>query len=161
MAWTFGSNTLNPGESQRWWLWWNGYPGLEVIGVAPSDPGGQIQYTTPGTQNNPDGSTTYFLTVTNVGSAATQYSFTGSTGSDWAYGDNTLAPGETQRWWLWWPGYPGIEVIGVQCITPSGEVDYVTPGMQPNPDGSTTYYLTITNTSPITVEYRFVGFAIC
>jgi hypothetical protein len=161
MAWTFGSNTLNPGEGQRWWFWWNGYPGLEVIGVAPSDPAGEIQYTTPGVQTNPDGSTTYFLTVTNIGSTAAQYAFTGGTGPDWSFGDNTLAPGETQRWWFWWPGYPGAEVIGVQCITAGGEIDYMAPGMQTNPDGSTTYYLTISNTSAITVEYRFVGFAIC
>ena len=63
MAWTYGANTLSPGESQRWWLAWGGYPGLEVIGVAPSEPGSEITYTTPGTQTNGDGSTTYFVTV--------------------------------------------------------------------------------------------------
>jgi hypothetical protein len=161
MAWVYGSNTLNPGESQRWWLWWAGYPGLELIGVAPSVSPNEIQYSTPGMAANPDGSTTYFLTVTNVGNSAVQYAFTGSTGVDWSYGDNTLAAGESQRWWLWWPGYPGVEIIGVQCITPGGEIDYTTPGVETNGDGSTTYLLTITNTSSIDIEYRFVGFAIC
>ncbi len=161
MAWTYGTNTLNPGESQRWWLWWPGYPGLECIGVAPSGPGGEIRYTTPGVETNADGSTTYFLTVTNVASAPAQYAFTGGTGADWIFGDNTLAPGESQRWWLWWPGYPGVEIIGVQCIAPGAEVDFTTPGMESNPDGSTTYFVTISNTSSIEVEYRFVGFPIC
>jgi len=161
MAWTYGSNTLNPGESQRWWLWWPGYPGLECIGVAPTASAGEIQYTTPGMETNADGSTTYFLTVTNLGGSPAQYSFTGGTGADWSYGDNTLAAGQSQRWWLWWPGYPGVEIIGVQCITPGGEIDYVTPGMESNSDGSTTYFVTIANTSAIDVEYRFVGFAIC
>lgn len=161
MAWTFGNNTLNPGESQRWWLLWSGDPGLEAIGVAPSAPGSEIQYTSPGTQTNPDGSTTFFLTVTNVGNSVATYAFTGGTGADWTYGDNTLSSGETQRWWLYWPGYPGVEIIGVRCITPGGEIDYGEVGMQANSDGSTTYYLTITNVSPIDIEYRFVGFAIC
>jgi hypothetical protein len=161
MAWTYGMNTLNPGESQRWWLWWPVYPGLELIGAAPSGPAGEIQYTTPGVETNADGSTSYFLTVTNLGSSPAQYSFTGNTGADWSYGDNTLAAGQSQRWWLWWAGYPGVEIIGVQCITPGGEIDYVTPGIETNSDGSTTYFVTITNTSAIDVEYRFVGFAIC
>jgi hypothetical protein len=120
MAWTYGMNTLNPGESQRWWLWWPVYPGLELIGAAPSGPAGEIQYTTPGVETNADGSTSYFLTVTNLGSSPAQYSFTGNTGADWSYGDNTLAAGQSQRWWLWWAGYPGVEIIGVQCITPGG-----------------------------------------
>lgn len=115
----------------------------------------------PGTQTNPDGSTTFFLTVTNVGNSVATYAFTGGTGADWTYGDNTLSSGETQRWWLYWPGYPGVEIIGVRCITPGGEIDYGEVGMQANSDGSTTYYLTITNVSPIDIEYRFVGFAIC
>ena len=133
----------------------------ELIGAAPSGNAGEIQYTTPGVETNADGSTSYFLTVTNLGSSPAQYSFTGSTGADWGYGDNTLASGQSQRWWLWWPGYPGVEIIGVQCITPGGEIDYVTPGMETNSDGSTTYFVTITNTSAIDVEYRFIGFAIC
>ena len=161
LAWSFGANTLNPGESQRWWLWWNGYPGLEVIGVAPSDPASEIQYRTPGMQANSDGSTTYFLTITNTGGSVAQYAFTGGTGPAWTFGDNTLGAGESQRWWFWWPGYPGVEIIGVQCITTGGEIDYVMPGMQSNADGSATYYLTITNVSPIPVEYRFSGFEIC
>ena len=161
VAWTFGVNTLNPGESQRWWLWWPGYPGLELIGIAPSAPSSEIQYTTPGVETNSDGSTTYFLTVTNVGGSPAQYSFTGSTGADWSYGDNTVGARQSQLWWLWWPGYPCVEIIGVQCITQGGEIDYVTPGVETNSDGSTTYFLTITNTRSIDVEYRFVGFAIC
>jgi hypothetical protein len=134
---------------------------MEAIGVAPSDPAGEIQYTTPGMQTNGDGSTTYFLTVTNQGGTPAQYSFTGNTGAGWSYGDNTLAAGQSQRWWLWWPGYPGVEIIGVQCITPGGEVEFTTPGMETNADGSTTYFITIMNTSAIDLEYRFVGFAIC
>jgi hypothetical protein len=77
-SWTFGTNTLSAGESQRWWFWWPGYPGLEVIGVQPITPGAAIQYDTPGMQMNADGSTTYFLSVTNLNSASVQYHFRGS-----------------------------------------------------------------------------------
>jgi hypothetical protein len=161
VAWTFGANTLNPGESQRWWLYWSDYPGLEIIGVQPTDPASEIQYTTPGMLTNADGTSIYFLTVTNVGSSTAQYAFTGGIGSQWSFGDNTLNAGESQRWWLYWSGYPGIEIIGVQCITPGVEIDYTQPGMQANADGSTTYFLTITNTGSSAAEYRFVGFPIC
>ena len=78
MAWTWGTNTLNPGQTQRWWLWWSGYPGFEVIGVQPINPGSEIQCTTPGVQMNNDGSTTYFITVRNVGPFAVQYHFRGN-----------------------------------------------------------------------------------
>jgi hypothetical protein len=161
MAWTWGNNTLAPGETQRWWLWWPSYPGFEVIGVQPNSPGDEIDVSNPGEQNNSDGSTTYFLTVTNTGSNVVQYSFTGAAGASWTWGDNTLAPGQAQRWWLWWPTYPGLEVVGVQSVTPGGEIDYSSPGMQSNGDGSATYFITITNVSGITVEYHFVGLPVC
>ena len=47
-----------------------------------------------------------------------------------------MNPGQTQRWWLSWSTDPGIEMIGVQAITPGAEIDYTTPGMQTNADGS-------------------------
>src|SRR5919108_912209 len=127
MAWTWGDNTLSPGEAQRWWLWWPNYPGFEVIGVRPNSPDDEIDISSPGMQTNPDGSTTYFLTIENVGSTAARYSFTGGTETNWTWGDNTLSPGEAQRWWLWWPTYQGLEIIGVQCITSGGEIDYSSP----------------------------------
>jgi len=76
-SWTWGTNTLGPGQSQRWWLWWPGYPGFEGIGVHPATPGGEIRFEIPGMQMNADGSTTYFLTVTNVSSFAVQWHFRG------------------------------------------------------------------------------------
>jgi hypothetical protein len=77
--------------------------------------------------------------------------------ASWTYGTNTLAPGQTQRWWLWWPGYPGLEVIGVQVTTPGAEVLYDTPGMQMNADGSTTYFLTVRNVGSVAAQYHFRG----
>jgi hypothetical protein len=161
MAWIWGLNTLNPGESQRWWLWWPAYPGFETIGVQALTAGDEIQYSVPGVQQNADGSTTYFITVTNVGPTAVQYSFRGEPLSAWAWGANTLNPGESQRWWLWWPTYPGMEIIGVEATSAGGEIQWTTPGMQINGDGSATYFITVTNVSPVTVNYSFRGSAIC
>jgi hypothetical protein len=111
-------------------------------------------------QTNPDGSTTYFITVTNVGLAPVQYHFRGAALS-WTWGTHTLNPGETQRWWLWWPTYPGLEVIGVQVVTPGGEIDYTEPSMQVGADGSATYFITVRNVSPLALEYHFCGSPIC
>jgi hypothetical protein len=160
MAWTYGTNTLNPGQSQRWWLWWAGYPGFEIIGVRCITPGAEIQVTTPGVQMNGDGSTTYFVTVSNVSATAVQYNFRGAA-LGWAWGVNTLNPGQTQRWWLWWPGYPGLEIIGVRCITAGAEIQYTVPGVQLNGDGSTTYYISLRNIGAGVVQYNFCGAPIC
>ena len=77
-SWTFGDNTIGAGASQRWWLWWPAYPGFEVIGVEPGTPGIELRYDTPGMELNPDGSATYFITVTNTGSAPARYAFRGA-----------------------------------------------------------------------------------
>jgi hypothetical protein len=161
MAWTWGSNTLAPGETQRWWLAWGGYPGFEVISVQPNSAGAEIDCTVPGMQGNPDGSTTYFLTIHNAGSSVVQYSFTGATGNAWTWGTNTLTAGASQSWWLWWPTYPGFEIIGVQCLTPGVEIDYSSPGMQSNADGSSTYFVTVTNVGRSAAQYHFVGLPVC
>lgn len=161
MAWTWGTNTLAPGAAQRWWLAWPGYPGFEVISVQPDGAGDEIDCTVPGMQINADGSTTYFLTVRNTGSTVVQYAFTGSTGNAWTWGTNSLGSGLTQAWWLWWPTYPGLEIIGVRCTTANGEITYTSPGMQSNSDGSSTYFITISNVSEIDVQYSFVGLPVC
>ena len=160
MSWTWGTNTLGAGQSQRWWLWWPGDPGFEVIGVQTTQPGAEIDWTTPGMQRNADGSTTYFLTVANRGQVAVQYSFRGIA-MGWTWGTNTLAAGQSQRWWLWWPSYPGVEVIGVQAVTPGAEIRYEVPGVQMNQDGSTTYLVTVTNVGSVAAQYHFRGAAIC
>lgn len=78
----------------------------------------------------------------------------------WTYATNTLNPGQTQRWWLWWPGYPGLEVIGVQVVTAGATMQFDTPGMQMNADGSTTYFLTVRNVGPIPALWHFRGQAV-
>ena len=161
MAWTYGTNTLNPGQSQRWWLWWPGDPGLEIIGVQCITPGAEIQYTTPGMQTNADGSSTYFITVTNVGPVAAQYHFVGAARSSWIFNTNSLNPGQSQRWWLWWPEYPGLEIVGVQGITAGAEIQVTVPGAEVNNDGSATYFVTVTNASSVAVQYHFRGSAMC
>lgn len=160
MAWTWGNTTLAPGQSQRWWLSWNGYPGFEVIGADPTSTGAEIDCSAPGEQNQ-SGSTLYWLTVHNAGAQSVQFSFTGSTGASWSWGTNVLAAGQSQRWWLWWPTYPGLEIIGVQSLTPGVEIDYDNPGMQSNADGSVTYFITVTNVSSSAGQYHFVGLPIC
>jgi hypothetical protein len=61
---------------------------------------------------------------------------------------------------FWWPGYPGFEVIGVQPTTPGAELDWDTPGMQENADGSTTYLITVRNPSAAPVSLHFRGSAV-
>ncbi len=79
--------------------------------------------------------------------------------SSWTYGANTIAAGSTERWWLWWPAYPGFEIIGVEPVTAGAELDVSSPGVQANADGSATYFLTITNSGAMAVEYAFRGSA--
>ncbi len=80
--------------------------------------------------------------------------------SSWTFGDNTLAGGQSQRWWLWWPAYPGFEVIGVQPATAGVQMRFDTPGMQVNADGSATYFITVTNAGTAPVRYAFRGAAV-
>jgi hypothetical protein len=160
LSWTYGTNTLAPGKAQRWWLWWPGYPGFEVIGVQTLTPGAEVDTDAPGMQMNADGSTTYFVTVSNPTAMTVQYHFRG-VALGWTYGTNTLAPGETQRWWLWWPQYPGVEMVGVQCITPDAEIRYTTQGVQRNADASYTYLVTVSNVGTVTVQYHFRGAPVC
>jgi hypothetical protein len=72
-------------------------------------------------------------------------------------GANTLGPGQAQRWWLSWGGYPGLEWIGVQPTTPGAELDWDIPGMQKNADGSTLYWITVINKSSVPVTFHFRG----
>jgi hypothetical protein len=161
MAWTWGTNTLSPGQSQRWWLSWPSDPGLEMIGVQAITSGAEIQYTDPGIQVSPDGSVSYFVTVTNRGQTSVQYHFCGSSRGSWTWGTNTLSPGQSQRWWLSWPGYQGLEIVEVIPTTPGSEIDFTSYGVQVNADGSSVYYLTITNQSNKPVQFHFRGSVIC
>ena len=77
--------------------------------------------------------------------------------SSWSWGTNTIAPLGSQRWWLWWPSYPGLEAIGIQAVTPSAELLFETPGVQRNADGSGTYFITIVNRTPSAVTFHFRG----
>jgi hypothetical protein len=77
----------------------------------------------------------------------------------WVFGTNTIGADQTQDWWLWWPGNPGFEVIGVQAITPGDELDIDSPGVQRNPDGSTTYFLSVINPGASDIVFHFRGSA--
>ncbi len=44
---------------------------------------------------------------------------------------------------------------------PGAEIQVTAPGVQINNDGSATYFLTVTNSSPIAAQYHFRGNAIC
>ena len=161
MGWTYGTNTLSPGQTQRWWLSWPHDPGIEMIGVQSITPGAEIDYANPGMQLNADGSVLYFVTVSNKGNIAAQYHFVGNTRGSWTYGTNTLTPGQSQRWWLSWPAYPGLEIIEAQATTPDSEIDFRADGVQVNGDGSSLYFVTVTNAGNQTVQYHFRGSVIC
>jgi hypothetical protein len=75
----------------------------------------------------------------------------------WTWGTATIGPKETQSWWLWWPNYPGFEVIGVQAMTPGDELRFERPGFQLNVDGSATHYITVSNPTTDTVLFHFRG----
>jgi hypothetical protein len=77
--------------------------------------------------------------------------------ASWVFGTNTIGAGQTQRWWLSWNTYPGFEVIGVQPTTPSAELDWDTPGMQTNANGSVQYWVTVSNKSAVPVTFHFRG----
>jgi hypothetical protein len=161
MGWAFGTNTLAPGQTQRWWLSWAADPGIEMIGVQTITPGAEIDYSTPGIQLNANGSVLYFVTVTNRGNIPAQFHFVGSSRGSWTFGTNTLNPAQTQRWWLSWPGYPGMEIVEAQPITPGAEIDFTSPGVQVNPDGSSLAWITVTNRGSQPVQFHFRGSAIC
>lgn len=76
----------------------------------------------------------------------------------WQTGPVTLSPGQTQRWWfVWGPGDPGQQVIGVHPITPGSEIQYTTPGVQLNDDCSLTYLITVSNVGPSVASFFFRG----
>lgn len=75
----------------------------------------------------------------------------------WTWGTATIAAGQSQRWWLWWPTYPGLEVIGVQAMTPGDQLQFDTPGFQRNADGSGTMTITVTNPTDAAVGFHFRG----
>jgi hypothetical protein len=77
-SWVYGTNTINAGDTQDWWLWWPGYPGFEVIGVQVVTQGSALRIDTPGIQENGDGSTTYFISVINPESNGVEFHFRGS-----------------------------------------------------------------------------------
>lgn len=77
--------------------------------------------------------------------------------ASWTWGTSTIGAGQTQRWWLSWGGYPGLEWLGVQPVTPGVELDWDTPGMQKNPDGSTLYWITVRNNNVVPVTFHFRG----
>jgi hypothetical protein len=77
--------------------------------------------------------------------------------ASWTWGTATIGAGATNRWWLWWPTYPGFEVIGVQATTPGDELRFETPGVQLNGDGSATYYISVINPTASTITFHFRG----
>jgi hypothetical protein len=72
-----------------------------------------------------------------------------------------LNPGRTQRWWLSWPGYPGLEIIEAQPTTAGPEIDFTASGVQIDVDGSTLYFITVTNAGKQAAQYHFRGCVIC
>ena len=77
--------------------------------------------------------------------------------ASWTWGTSVIGAGQTQRWWLSWGGYPGLEWIGVQPVTPGAELDWDTPGMQKDAGGGTLYWITVRNKSAVPITFHFRG----
>jgi hypothetical protein len=80
--------------------------------------------------------------------------------ASWTWGTSTIGPGQTQRWWLSWGAYPGLEWVGVQPATAGAELDWDTQGIQQNADGSTLYWISVRNKSAVPIAFHFRGSAL-
>ena len=73
-----GFGTLAPGQSTRWWYSFGGGDhGLQIAGGHPLNPGGNLLAYDQSKARNNDGTTTYWVSIRNIGSVTTNFSIQG------------------------------------------------------------------------------------
>ena len=78
MSWTSGFGTIAPGTSQRWWFSFSGADkGPQFCEANPLNPGGSLKVNDETKVKNNDGSTTYWVTIWNIGSVTTNFNLQG------------------------------------------------------------------------------------
>jgi hypothetical protein len=79
MAWTSGSGTIAPGESQDWWFSWggNGDVGPQLIQAQPLGMSGELATTQIAESLDSNGHLTYYAVVKNNGSDIVSFQWRG------------------------------------------------------------------------------------
>jgi hypothetical protein len=74
-----GFGTIGAGQTQRWWYRLSGGAdmGAQYCMAHPLNPGGSLQVNDQTKQRNNDGSITYWVTIRNIGSLATNFTLQG------------------------------------------------------------------------------------
>ena len=77
MTWTSGFGNIIPAKVQRWWV--EGFVGepAQFIMANPLNPGGSLMITEFTKVMNNDGSITYWVTISNIGSVNTNCNLIG------------------------------------------------------------------------------------
>jgi hypothetical protein len=77
LAWTAGFATISPGASRWQSFTWGSNPGAQHIVPNPLNPGGFLRIDELSKKLETNGSVTYVVVYTNVGSVATNVNFQG------------------------------------------------------------------------------------
>ncbi len=79
MAWTAGSGTIGPGESQDWWFSWggNGDVGPQLVQAEPLAASGELATTQIAESLDTIGNLTYHAIVVNNGANAVTFQWRG------------------------------------------------------------------------------------
>ena len=79
MAWTFGSGTIGPGETQDWFFDWpgNGDAGPQLIQAQPLSQSGELATIQISESLDANGHLTYWATVQNNGSTTANFEWRG------------------------------------------------------------------------------------
>jgi len=74
-----GFGTIASGQTQRWWYKYGGSGdrGAQYCMAHPLNPGGSLQVNNQTKARNNDGTITYWVTIRNIGSLATNFSLSG------------------------------------------------------------------------------------
>lgn len=73
-----GFGTISPGQTQRWFYTFGGADrGAQYCMAHPLNPGGSLQVNNQTKTRNNDGTITYWVSISNIGSVTTNFSLSG------------------------------------------------------------------------------------
>lgn len=87
----------------------------------------------------------------------------------WSLNAGSIAAGQSVRWWLSWPSWPGPELIVARALpTRTSDLEVTAPAelvvtdvsVKLELNGGYTYALSVTNRGPWGVPYELVGNAV-